>query len=67
MWTLCAAHSGRGLMRSPHQGIRAFMNEVTLFVQTGKNKHDDACDSLAMLVEFLDTRSRVVTVMKRPF
>lgn len=46
---------------------RAFMQEVTLFVQTGKNKHDDACDSLAMLVEFLDTRGRVVTVMKRPF
>jgi len=32
---------------------RIFMNEVTLFVQTSKNKHDDACDSLAMLVEFL--------------
>lgn len=46
---------------------RAFMNEVTLFVQTSKNKHDDACDSLAMLVEFLDTQGRVVTVMKRPF
>ena len=46
---------------------RAFMNEVTLFVQTGKNKHDDACDSLAMLVEFLDTRGKTVTVMKRPF
>ena len=46
---------------------RAFMNEVTLFVQTGKNKHDDAPDSLAMLVEFLDTRSRTVMVMKRPF
>lgn len=46
---------------------RAFMNEVTLFVQTGKNKHDDACDSLAMLVKFLDTRGRAVTVMKRPF
>ena len=46
---------------------RAFMNEVTLFVQTGKNKHDDACDSLAMLVEFLDTRGRMVTVMRRPF
>ena len=43
------------------------MNEVTLFVQTGKNKHDDACDSLAMLVEFLDTRGRMVTVMRRPF
>lgn len=46
---------------------RAFMNEVTLFVQTGKNKHDDACDSLAMLVELLDTRGRTVTVLKRPF
>lgn len=46
---------------------RAFMNEVTLFVQTGKNKHDDAPDSLAMLVEFLDTRSRTVMVMRRPF
>lgn len=34
---------------------QAFMNEVTLFVQTSKNKHNDACDSLAMLVEFLDT------------
>lgn len=46
---------------------RAFMNEVTLFVQTGKNKHDDACDSLAMLVEVLDSRGRTVTVIKRPF
>lgn len=46
---------------------RAFMNEVTLFVQTGKNKHDDACDSLAMLVEVLDGRGRTVTVVKRPF
>lgn len=46
---------------------RAFMQEVTLFVQTGNNKHDDAPDSLAMLVEFLDTRGRVVTVVRRPF
>lgn len=46
---------------------RAFMNEVTLFVQTGKNKHDDACDSLAMLVEFLDSKGKTVTVMRRPF
>jgi predicted phage terminase large subunit-like protein len=46
---------------------RAFMNEVTLFTQAGKNKHDDACDSLAMLVEFLDTRGKTVTVMRRPF
>jgi predicted phage terminase large subunit-like protein len=46
---------------------RAFMKELTLFVQTGKNKHDDAPDSLAMLCELLDTRNRVVTVMRRPF
>ena len=46
---------------------QTFMNEVTLFVQSGNSKHDDACDSLAMLVEFLDTRGRVVTVMRRPF
>lgn len=46
---------------------RAFMKEVTLFVQTGKNKHDDAPDSLAMLVELLDTRSRMVRVERRPF
>ena len=46
---------------------RAFMKEVTLFVQTGKNKHDDAPDSLAMLCELLDNRNRVVTVMRRPF
>ena len=46
---------------------RAFMNEVTLFVQTGKNKHDDAPDSLAMLADFLDSRSKTVVVMKRLF
>ena len=46
---------------------RAFMKEVTLFTQTGKNKHDDAPDSLAMLCEVLDARNRVVTVMRRPF
>ena len=46
---------------------RAFMNEVTLFSLTGKNKLDVAADSLAMLVEFLDTRNKTVTVMRRPF
>jgi len=46
---------------------KAFMSEVTLFTQTGKNKHDDACDSLAMLVDFLDSRGKVVTVVRRPF
>lgn len=32
---------------------RAFMREVTTFVQTGNNLHDDACDSLAMLADEL--------------
>ena len=43
------------------------VGEVHGIVQTSQNKHDDACDCLAMPVAFLDTRGRVVTVMKRPF
>ena len=46
---------------------RAFMREVTLFVQTGKNSHDDAPDSLAQLADELYHGTAVVTVFKRPF
>ena len=46
---------------------RAFMREVTLFVQTGKNPHDDAPDSLAQLADELYHGSAIVTIMKRPF
>lgn len=46
---------------------RAFMNELTLFVQTGKNPHDDAPDSLGMLVDFMDKGQKLATVFKRPF
>lgn len=46
---------------------RAFMNELTTFVQTGKNKHDDAPDSLAMLADFLYNSTAKLTFMKRPF
>lgn len=46
---------------------RAFMQEVTMFVQTGKNKHDDAPDSLAMLAEFIGTGVKTISVFKRPF
>lgn len=46
---------------------RAFMNEVTMFVQNGKNKHDDAPDSLAMLVDFLNSGKKVVSAVRRPF
>ena len=46
---------------------RAFMQEVTTFVQTGKNIHDDACDSLAMLADEIFHGTNKVEVFKRPF
>lgn len=46
---------------------RAFMKEVTLFVQTGKNPHDDAPDSLAQLADELYYGVAKVTFMQRPF
>jgi len=45
----------------------AFMKELTSFVQTGKNKHDDAPDSLAMLSTLIDRRYGKVEAIKRPF
>lgn len=45
---------------------RAFMTEVTTFVQTGKNPHDDAPDSLAMLADELYHGGTRVEVFKRP-
>lgn len=46
---------------------REFMREVTTFVQTGKNLHDDACDSLAMIADEIAHGSNVVTVFQRPW
>lgn len=46
---------------------RAFMREVTTFVQTGKNPHDDACDSLAQLAFDLYNGITKVEVFRRPF
>lgn len=44
---------------------RAFMQELTTFVQTGKNPHDDAADSLAMLAEAIFAGGTKVTVGER--
>ena len=44
-----------------------FMRELTLFTVSGKNLHDDAPDSLAMLVDFISTGVKYVTVAKRLF
>ena len=40
---------------------------MTLFTVSGKNLHDDAPDSAAMLVDFLTTGVKMVTVARRPF
>lgn len=44
-----------------------FMRELTLFTVSGKNLHDDAPDSCAMLVDFLTSGIKLVTVARRPF
>lgn len=46
---------------------REFMREVTTFVQTGKNPHDDACDSLAMVADEIFHGATKVEVFKRPW
>ena len=46
---------------------RAFMKELTTFVQTGKKPHDDAPDSLAMLADELYQGGNRVVSIRRPF
>ena len=45
----------------------AFMREVCMFAQTGKNKHDDAPDSLAMLIDAMNNSTATISIIKRPF
>lgn len=44
-----------------------FMNNVFSFKMTGKNKHDDAPDSLAGLVDMMQDAGNVIEFRKRPF
>lgn len=46
---------------------KAFMREVTAYVMTGKNAHDDAPDSLAQLADFVSGSYGVVRIIDRPF
>ena len=48
---------------------QAAMDEVGMFVTIGKNKHDDAADSLTQLSMFVEGDSGVSTVqaIKNPF
>jgi len=54
-----------GKRSKPYQ---QFMNDVFSFTITGKQaKHDDACDSLAMAIDFAFKTTNRVEVFKRPF
>ncbi len=44
-----------------------FMQELCSFSYTTKNLHDDAADSMAMLVDFLYGGVKMVKAVKRPF
>lgn len=44
-----------------------FMKELTTFTETGKNKHDDAPDSLAMLTDFMNCGGGRIEIFQRPF
>jgi len=49
------------------QEYQAFMDELTMFSQAGKNAHDDAPDSLAMLADELYHGPARVEVATRPW
>lgn len=51
--------------RSPE--YEKFMYNLTMFAQTGKNKHDDAPDSLAMLARKIYSGGGRIEIIKRPF
>lgn len=53
------AHAGRE--------YKAFLQQLTTFVQTGKNPHDDAPDSLAMLADELYSGYSRVEAVRRPW
>lgn len=44
-----------------------FMTNVYSFTLTGKNKHDDAPDSLAMAVDMLQSTARKAEIFSRPY
>lgn len=52
--------------KNSNKEYRDFMRELTTFVVTGKNKHDDAPDSLAGLANLIYFGLHGVEVFKRP-
>ena len=53
--------------KNSNQEYRKFMDELTSFTVSGKNKHDDAPDSLAMLAHLMEYGRGSVEVFKRLF
>lgn len=54
----------------PKSDVGQFMNNFTLYNSTGRNQHDDAPDSLALMSkEFIDEglQRPKITIFKRPF
>lgn len=49
------------------KAYQEFITNVFSFKLVGKNKHDDAPDSLAMAADFLEAGHRKVELMKRPW
>jgi hypothetical protein len=49
------------------KAYQEFIPNVFSFKLVGKNKHDDAPDSLAMAADFIEAGHRKVEFMKRPW
>ena len=49
-----------------NEDYKKAMNELMRFTQNGKNKHDDAADSMAMLFNKIDKKTGYVYAIKRP-
>ena len=49
------------------QEYREFLRWLCMFTISGKNEHDDAPDSLAMIVDAMTSNFGVVTVLDRPY
>lgn len=47
---------------------RLMLNQLCSYTMAGKNKHDDTCDAISFLVEFIQSlEANIITVFKRPF
>lgn len=50
-----------------NQEYRKFMQELCMYTSTGKNKHDDAPDSIAQLCAMLFGKKKTFRIAARPF